>query len=162
MTPSLQYIPSQIQIRKLFFGQFLVASFYIIRLVFLTTGPLLGILFGIWVARGLHRSISQITVVLQSASHELEQEVGHIDILAADDLTGVHRQLGVVSGHITKVLEQLQETRCEVIRAERLAAVGELAAGVAHELRNPLTSVKLLIQTEAQRQGTRGPCHLLS
>ena len=133
----------------------LVASFYVIRLIFLTAGPLLGILFGIWVARGLHRSISQIKVVLQSASHELEQEVGHVDILAADDLTGVHRQLGVVSGHITKVLEQLQETRREVIRSERLAAVGELAAGVAHELRNPLTSVKLLIQTEAQRHPAR-------
>jgi two-component system, NtrC family, sensor histidine kinase HydH len=133
----------------------LVASFYVIRLIFLTAGPLLGILFGIWVARGLHRSISQIKVVLQSASHELEQEVGHVDILAADDLTGVHRQLGIVSGHITKVLEQLQETRREVIRSERLAAVGELAAGVAHELRNPLTSVKLLIQTEAQRHPAR-------
>jgi signal transduction histidine kinase len=133
----------------------LVASFYAIRLAFLTAGPLLGILFGIWVARGLHRSISQIKVVLQSASHELEQEVGHVDILADDDLAGVHRQLGVVSGHITKVLGQLQESRREVIRAERLAAVGELAAGVAHELRNPLTSVKLLIQTEAQRHPSR-------
>ncbi len=133
----------------------LVASFYVIRLTFLTAGPLLGILFGIWVARGLHRSISQIKVVLQSASNELEQEVGHVDILSADDLAGVHRQLGVVSGHITKVLGQLQETRREVIRAERLAAVGELAAGVAHELRNPLTSIKLLIQTEAQRRPAR-------
>ncbi|MBN2581203.1 MAG: hypothetical protein JXB10_19635 [Pirellulales bacterium] len=129
-----------------------VGYFNVIRLVFLTAGPLIGILFGVWVARGLHRSISQIRVVLQDASDELEPEVGRMEILPADDLAGVQRQLEAVSGHITQVVEQLQESRREAIRAERLAAVGELAAGVAHELRNPLTSVKLLVQTAAQRR----------
>jgi two-component system, NtrC family, sensor histidine kinase HydH len=136
-------------------GNRLIASYYRFRLVYLIAGSSIGILFGFWVANGLHRSVSQIGVVLQNASSELEQEVGHVEILAADDLTGVHRQLGVVSGHITKVLEELQKTRRDVIRSERLAAVGELAAGVAHEIRNPLTSIKLLIQTEARRQSAR-------
>ena len=47
---------------------------------------------------------------------------------------------GTIGGAVRRIeLEQVQE---KLIRAERLAAVGELASGVGHELRNPLNVIR--------------------
>jgi len=54
------------------------------------------------------------------------------------------------------VLARLKRTEREALRAEQLAWVGQMAAGIAHEVRNPLMSIKLLIQAAADgRQGDR-------
>jgi C4-dicarboxylate-specific signal transduction histidine kinase len=37
--------------------------------------------------------------------------------------------------HMQKIGRELERAELEIIQSERLAAVGELAAGVAHELR---------------------------
>ena len=124
------------------------------RLAFLIAGPVVGVLCGLWVARGLHRSISQISVTLRDATGDLQPRGGvrrtcrslaDLPRLAPASPGGRRPACG-------EVMEELQQTRRQAMSAERLAAVGELAAGIAHELRNPLTSVKLLIQTAVQRQ----------
>lgn len=49
-----------------------------------------------------------------------------------------------LSGYIClfKDLSEVQELKKEVERSRRLVSVGKLAAGVAHEIRNPLSSIK--------------------
>ena len=54
-------------------------------------------------------------------------------------LQGYYEQLEEEVESRTKDLEQVQE---KLIRSERLAAVGELASGVGHELRNPLNVIR--------------------
>ena len=71
-----------------------------------------------------------LTERIGGAIHEIDLKLS---------LQGYYGQLEEEVEKRTRDLEQVQE---KLIRSERLAAVGELASGVGHELRNPLNVIR--------------------
>jgi signal transduction histidine kinase len=56
-----------------------------------------------------------------------------------------------------RLLARLADVQDELIRSQRLAALGKVAASAAHELRNPLSGIRMhlrLMQDEADGKGT--------
>jgi signal transduction histidine kinase len=124
-----------------------------VRAVTITLVPILGIALGWWTARGLQRTVTQIQVTLHDPSLAEPNMLGTVRVEGGDELTAIQKQVELVVQRLRETGQALQAARSEVLRSERLAAIGGLAAGVAHELRNPLTSVKLLLQHAASQGG---------
>jgi signal transduction histidine kinase len=104
-----------------------------------------GLVIGYATARGQSRRAAQLSVRVQAVQTQLDQEVGAVTVehpRAGD----VDEQLDHVIDQVRAVCRRLQEQERDLLRAEQLAAVGQLAAGVAHEVRNPLTGIKFLVE----------------
>jgi signal transduction histidine kinase len=56
-------------------------------------------------------------------------------------------ELAVVAGAFNRMLDALGRAEAEVVAAERLAAIGRVAAGVAHEINNPIAVIRGYLKT---------------
>lgn len=110
-----------------------------------------GLLAGFGLARGIGRRLVQLSVPIRNAAGRLDEVVGPITFASTDlhDLEGVLHQ---IAERIDAIIDRLRQSERKVLQAEHMAAVGEMAAGMAHELRNPLTSMKILVQAALDRE----------
>jgi signal transduction histidine kinase len=102
------------------------------------------VLMAFLVARDLGSGVSRI----EDRLHELDQDFASQGrpFSGLAELGRVYQGVNQLAESLRQKIEQERDLREQLRHKERLAALGQVAAGVAHELRNPLATIRLRTQ----------------
>ncbi len=106
---------------------------------------LAGGLFASWlISRGLARPIRELTGAMAVVgSGRLDHPV---NATSRDEIGDLARAFGRMTDSLRQNVAKLDRTQAQLVQSEKLASIGEMAAAVAHGLRNPLASLRAAAQ----------------
>ncbi|HMO52057.1 MAG TPA: ATP-binding protein [Kiritimatiellia bacterium] len=80
--------------------------------------------------------VSFITVLVRSMARRNKRLVE-----LQTEILGLNRSLGQERDALSRTLKELQQAQALLVESEKMATLGQLAAGVAHELNNPVAAI---------------------
>lgn len=105
-------------------------------------GIILVALVGHFIAQNITapvKDLVQITQKVAGGNLELEGKITTRD------------EIGELTAAFNQMTRKLRQSQQELVKAERLATAGRMAAAFAHDIRNPLSSIKMMVQLLRKR-----------
>ncbi|MGK7901921.1 MAG: sensor histidine kinase [Hormoscilla sp.] len=100
-----------------------------------------------YTSRAIARPLKLVTQVAQRVTAEsnfdLQAQVSTTDEvgLLAKSLNQLIQWVGEYTAELTQVLQDLQQTQAQLIQTEKMSSLGQMVAGIAHEINNPVNFI---------------------
>lgn len=112
-----------------------IATTKLLLFVLIAAGPLVLMLFGVMSIRAVTRPVSTLlTATRRLKGGDLDHRIG-----------GLKDEFGELAISFNEMAASLKEQMLRMQRTEQMVVVGELAAGLGHEVKNPLAGIKAAV-----------------
>lgn len=103
---------------------------------------ILGLLLAFVIMRRVLAPIQKIAGALSAHADQKSRQA-----VMVDEVEYLGDRIQLLLRDVDQAQDKLAKSREDLLQAEKMATIGKLAAGVAHSVRNPLTSVKMRLFT---------------
>ena len=98
------------------------------------------------ISRDLARPLTELRHAMAVVgAGDLEHTIAQAIVSRSSD------EIGDLARAFARMTEQLRQSRAQLVQSEKLASIGQMAAAVAHGLRNPLASLRAAAQLARHR-----------
>ncbi len=108
-----------------------------------TVVTFIGIMLGLYMAR---KVLQPILILNRGVKRVGEGEVGvEVPVVGYGEIRELSLSFNSMSVKLKELIDKMKSAQEHLVKTEKLYAIGEFSAGIAHEIKNPLTPIMMLM-----------------